>query len=99
MDSLGRVIDFSVIKTLVGGWLDLQWDHTTILMKGDPAIDLFKSIQVNKPVFVCDWNPTAENMAHYLLRSVCPALLAADGIEVTRVRVYETPNCHAEAWL
>ena len=36
LDSLGRVIDFSVIKNRVGSWIDEKWDHTAILMRGDP---------------------------------------------------------------
>ena len=36
LDSLGRVVDFGVVKQLVGGWIDQHWDHTAILMEGDP---------------------------------------------------------------
>ena len=31
LDSLGRVIDFSIIKGLVGDWIDSKWDHGFIL--------------------------------------------------------------------
>ena len=35
LDDLGRVVDFGVIKQLVGSWIDDHWDHTAILMEGD----------------------------------------------------------------
>ena len=35
LDALGRIVDFGVIKERVGGWVDAQWDHTAILMRGD----------------------------------------------------------------
>ena len=36
LDQLGRVIDFGVIKGIVGRWIDERWDHTAILMRNDP---------------------------------------------------------------
>ena len=35
LDQLGRVIDFSVLKEKVGGWVDTYWDHTMILYEED----------------------------------------------------------------
>lgn len=35
-DSIGRVIDFSVIKERVGGWIDENWDHNILLHPKDP---------------------------------------------------------------
>jgi 6-pyruvoyltetrahydropterin/6-carboxytetrahydropterin synthase len=52
-----------------------------------------------KEPYVCDFNPTAENMAEYLLHTVCPGLLTETGVLVTKVVVWETPNCSAEAIL
>src|SRR6185436_17614711 len=36
LDELGRVVDFGVIRDRVGGWIQARWDHTAILMEGDP---------------------------------------------------------------
>ena len=36
LDHCGRVVDFGVIKREVGGWIDEHWDHTALIMKGDP---------------------------------------------------------------
>lgn len=36
LDSLGRVVDFSVIKVELGQWIDTHWDHNMILHPEDP---------------------------------------------------------------
>src|SRR6266567_3680980 len=36
LDSLGRVIDFSKIKTLLCEWLEEHWDHKLLLWNKDP---------------------------------------------------------------
>lgn len=35
LDSLGRVIDFSVIKDIVSMWIDNNWDHNILLHPED----------------------------------------------------------------
>jgi 6-pyruvoyltetrahydropterin/6-carboxytetrahydropterin synthase len=52
-----------------------------------------------KEPWVAPFNPTAENMADYILRTVCPQVLADTAVAVTKVVVWETPNCCAEASL
>jgi 6-pyruvoyltetrahydropterin/6-carboxytetrahydropterin synthase len=100
LDSIGRVIDFSVLKEKIGSWIDLNWDHTTIVWKNDPlTLAALLSMPKKKNPFVCDFNPTAENMADYLLRIACPMLLQGTGVRVTKIRLWETPNCYAEAEL
>lgn len=97
LDSLGRVIDFSVLKTKIGGWIDNHWDHTTILFREDPGSEYAKALVVNKDLYLMTSNPTAENMAEHLLKDICPNILAGTGVKVTKVTVWETPNCKAEA--
>jgi len=98
LDPIGRVIDFSVLKEKVGGWIDENWDHNFILFEEDSS---WVSALNNgrKCPWVAPFNPTAENMAAYLLRTVCPGVLAGCGVTVTKVVVHETPNCYAEAVL
>lgn len=38
LDNLGRVIDFSVVKEVVGGWIDSELDHNMILHPDDPLL-------------------------------------------------------------
>ena len=100
LDKLGRVIDFSVLKEKVGGWIDKHWDHTSIIYQKDNLlINARQAMEANKPIFIADFNPTAENMANYLLNKVCPDVLENTGVTVTKVRLYETENCYAEVIL
>lgn len=99
LDSVGRVIDFSVLKQKIGGWIEANWDHGFILWQGDyQGIQAVKLVKDQK-LDLMDKNPTAENMAELLLKVVCPMLLRDDGIEVYKVTLWETENCYAEATL
>ncbi len=98
LDNIGRVIDFSVLKEKLGGWINEFWDHTFLVAYNDFKLLNVKGIlEANKPVFVCNFNPTAENMARHLLTGVCPILFADDKIEVTKIVLWETENCFVEA--
>jgi 6-pyruvoyltetrahydropterin/6-carboxytetrahydropterin synthase len=99
LDDVGRVIDFSVLKDRIGGWIDNNWDHGCILWQGD--IDARKAVELCSPskIFLLPDNPTAENMAEHLLRTVCPAELTHTGVCVTKIVLWETENCYAEASL
>lgn len=99
LDALGRVIDFGVIKELLGGWIDEHWDHATILHEKDKPVGDAIAAQTGQEIFYLPSNPTVENMVDYLLRTVCPALFAAKNIECVHIRLYETPNCYADASL
>lgn len=98
LDSLGRVIDFSVLKERVGGWIEKHWDHGFIHFKDDAqAMMALAVLEMNHKTYVLDKNPTAENMARHLLEEVCPVVLEGTGVTVTKVTVWETENCFAEA--
>ena len=100
LDSIGRVIDFSVIKAKIGGWIDENWDHRFLVYKKDKdLVAALESVPDTAGPVVVNWNPTAENIANYLLNKVCPDELYGTGIIVTRVKVWETQNCFAEAEL
>ena len=90
LDSLGRVIDFGVIKTILGKFIDEEWDHRTMLYCMDP---LAMALNVEH-VVVVPTNPTAENIAQRLL-DVANKLL---DIDVVHVRLWETPNCYVDAY-
>ena len=97
LDALGRVVDFSVVKEAIGGWVDKHWDHTMIIFKDDlKTIELLSQAPSFKGVFILDKNPTAENLAHYLLWNVCPSLLKGKGIIVHKIVFFETENCYVE---
>lgn len=100
LDSIGRVIDFSVLKERVGGWIEEHWDHTFLVCdKDEELIKMLYAVSRKKEPFLCPFNPTAEQMADYLLRHICPQVLAGTGVTITKVIIYETVNCYAEAAL
>lgn len=97
LDSLGRVIDFSVLKSKLGGWIDEHWDHTMILFKDDlKTISLVEQVEHNKPIYLLANNPTAENLCHYLLWDICPSLFKDSGVIIHKIIFWETENCFAE---
>lgn len=101
LDELGRVVDFSVIKTAVGSWIERNFDHTGILYAGDPDPSIPTIIDANerlgKPIYLLNNIPTVENIAAELGR-VASELLQPYNIYVASIRVWETPNCSA-VWL
>lgn len=97
VDDVGRLIDFSVIKTRFKGWLDEKWDHGFVLWEGDEnGISAAKIVRPCK-YFTLPYNPTAENMARYLLEVVSPELLSDTDVHVSKVILWETDEAHAEA--
>ena len=93
LDSVGRVIDFSEIKLKVGNWIDQYWDHSFLIYEKDEILMPIKDqMMVNKPAFVTSFNPTAENMASFLLNDICPALMKDTGIVITQIELHESEN-------
>ena len=99
LDSLGRVIDFSVLKERVGGWLDEHWDHGFVIWFKDAEASFALSELKTQKLYRMPYNPTAENMARHLLEDICPLVLRGLGVTVTSVLIRETENCFAVARL
>lgn len=97
LDDLGRVIDFSVLKEKLGGWIDDNWDHGFVLGKDDQRARILIGGMAGQKMYIMPANPTAENMADYLLRIIGPRQLEDTGVELCRVTVWETENCYAVA--
>lgn len=94
----GFVVDFGVIKSKLGTWIDDKFDHTTLVWEDDEFMMLMAASAASmglKPFFVMTQPPTAEAIAKYLFE-VAITLLSDDQIEVTKLTVWETPNCRAE---
>lgn len=97
VDAVGRVVDFSQIKQRMLGWLDTHWDHAFIVFEQDEnALAAVRMVEPTK-YFVLPWNPTAENMARYLLEVVAPEVLGDLGVVAREVRVWETEESCAVA--
>jgi 6-pyruvoyltetrahydropterin/6-carboxytetrahydropterin synthase len=115
LDAVGRVIDFSVLKERIGGWIDENWDHGFIWWEKDWQVAALYSTEDPDPELPDDdyahgWlkemksyalptNPTVENMANHLLRDICPNLMKDTGIQVYKIVLWETENCYATAEL
>lgn len=94
LDSIGRVIDFSDIKSRLCMWLEREWDHKFLVWRNDPLWRQLINLDYDGTVVV-DFNPTAENMGQHLLLEIGPKALAGTGIILTQVKVEETRKCSA----
>jgi len=96
LDQIGRVIDFSCIKERLGRWIDENWDHGFIYWAEDLEVRNVLS-NIETKFYAMPTNPTAENMADYLLRSIGPMQLSGTNCSLVKVQLWETENCVAEA--
>lgn len=102
LDHLGRVIDFGDIKHGLCMWLEDNWDHKMLIWVEDPILRHLKlgyaDPRIQDPLqdSVCEvpFNPTAENMAEYLVMRVGPEVLTGD-VVLIRVTIEETRKCSA----
>lgn len=92
LDKIGRVMDFSVIKSHLCMWLEDEWDHKFLVWENDPWSKILKETDPEGVVIV-PFNPTAENMAQYLVEVVGPRRLAGTGVTLTHVEIEETRKC------
>lgn len=94
LDSVGRIIDFSIVKQLLCMWLEDNWDHKMLLWEKDPLVEELQKL-VPEDIILVPFNPTAEQMAEYLVRVVGPQQLQNTGVQLTSVRIEETRKCSA----
>lgn len=103
LDSLGRVIDFSVVKEICCKWIDDCLDHGMLLWDKDPLaeywIDGFAFEGQRKKekhkYYLMSQNPTAENIAEMLFKRFV-ALMSPHSVKIVSVVVQETTNCRAK---
>lgn len=94
----GMVTDFSRIKAIARGLVD-DWDHAFLVHAGDTAVRLFLDGLPEHRTVVFEQPPTAEHLAQVAFARLYEAYAAEYGerLSLTRVRLYETPNCWADA--
>lgn len=112
LDNVGRVIDFSVVKTTLCQWLEDNWDHKFLHWEHDSVINSLIVVAstefarennlvkdedydpfVNSLVAL-PFNPTAENLATYMVDVIGPQLLDQYGVELVECTIEETSKCH-----
>jgi 6-pyruvoyltetrahydropterin/6-carboxytetrahydropterin synthase len=95
LDDLGRVIDFGIVRELLGAWIDEHFDHNTILSIKDKKLGEKIAAETGQKIFYLDENPTAENIAKFLFEKICPKIFAKKNVKCVAIKLYETPNCSA----
>lgn len=91
LDKVGRVMDFSVIKEKLCMWLEDNWDHKFLVWEQDLWSPYL--IEIDNTVICTPFNPTAENMAQYLVEVIGPQQLAGTDVTLTCVVIEETRKC------
>jgi 6-pyruvoyltetrahydropterin/6-carboxytetrahydropterin synthase len=98
LDEVDRVIDFGVVKQLVGGWIEEHWDHTTLVnIRDQGLLNFCRYEQENagkRAPYAFPGEPTAENIAAELAKVARP-LLEDSRVRLRAVRVWETPTSWA----
>ena len=95
----GMVMDFSQVKDLAKQHVVDLWDHAFLAFAGDkPIVDFLTSLPGHKTV-ILDRVPTAENLARlaFELLDVVYRDTYGNHLRLEQVRLYETPNCWADA--
>ncbi len=95
----GMVMDFSEVKSIAKQYVVDVWDHAFLAYKGDVAVlDFLRSLPDHRTV-VLDCIPTAENLAETAFAILEPMYRDTYGnrLRLERIRLYETPNCWADA--
>lgn len=96
LDDLGRVIDFGEVKDIMKGWIDENFDHNTILSIKDKALGDEIAKVTGQKIYYINENPTAENIAKYLLEEIFPKIFDGKNITFENLRLFETPNCYVD---
>jgi 6-pyruvoyltetrahydropterin/6-carboxytetrahydropterin synthase len=95
----GMVIDFSAVKAIAQQHVVEPWDHAFLAWRQDKAIITFLDGIPGHKTVLFDAPPTAEHLAQTALAILDRAYKAQYGssLHLERVRLYETPNCWADA--
>lgn len=99
-DDLGMVLDFGDAIKAMKGFIDGSLDHACVVDRGDHALLEFLEDQGDKRCEV-DFPTTVENLCAWIAERFQEAFdqlegTAARGVKLVGLRVYETPNCHAD---
>jgi 6-pyruvoyltetrahydropterin/6-carboxytetrahydropterin synthase len=95
----GMVMDFSEVKAIARRELIDSWDHAFLAWREDRRVLDFLGTLPGHRTVVFDAPPTAEHLAQTAFDVLKRAYDDRFGLHLRleRVRVYETPNCWADA--
>lgn len=95
----GMVMDFADVKAIAKEQIVDRWDHAFLVYEGDrQVVDFLQSLPEHKTV-ILPCIPTAENLAQLAFGCLDKAYQDVYGnhLALFQVRLYETPNCWADA--
>jgi 6-pyruvoyltetrahydropterin/6-carboxytetrahydropterin synthase len=95
----GMVMDYSEVKRIANVAVVDLWDHAFLVHRQDvEVLQFLQSLDDHKTV-VLDSPPTAENLALTAFRILDVAYQDTYGnhLRLQQVRLFETPNCWADA--
>ncbi|MGC3963698.1 MAG: 6-carboxytetrahydropterin synthase [Rhodocyclaceae bacterium] len=95
----GMVVNFSEVKSVLKDYVVGVWDHAFLVYEGDTVVrEMLKALPDHRTV-VLSVVPTAENLAAEAFRILAPRIaeLCDKRLTLENIRLYETPNCWADA--
>ncbi len=95
----GMVMDFAEVKAVAMRHLVDAWDHAFLVWRADTRVVEFLDTLPGHKTVLFDAPPTAEHLAIAAFRVLDEAYRDSYGnnLKLERVRIYETPNCWADA--
>jgi len=95
----GMVIDFSAVKSIAQRHVVDPWDHAFLAWRQDKAVITFLDGIPGHKTVLFDAPPTAEHLAQtaFVILDAAYNREYAGRLRLERVRLYETPNCWADA--
>ena len=95
----GMVMDFSEVKSIAQQHVVEPWDHAFLAWRQDLAVLEFLTTIPGHKTVLLEAPPTAEHLAQTAFRILDPLYRSRYGakLELQQIRLYETPNCWADA--
>lgn len=95
----GMVMDFSEVRAIAQRELVDAWDHAFLAWRDDAVVLDFLATLPGHRTVIFDAPPTAEHLALAAFRLLDRAYTDryGNGLRLERVRLFETPNCWADA--
>ena len=97
--SHGMLMDFAAVTELARTHLLNHWDHACLVHSGDALLLQALALIPDHKTVVLATVPTVENLAQLAFATLAPLYAAEFGqrAALSRVRLYETPTCWADA--
>lgn len=94
----GMVLDFGDIKKITNEMVVEKWDHAFLVAKEDEMLVNFLATIPGHKTIVLDCIPTVENLAQTAFTILDPIFKErfSGRLNLSRLRLYETPNCWAD---